>query len=97
MLLGTIDEAPTGWEHDDTVIRQRLGIAASLFRALRAKHAPTANHCLRVALRCSFIANLLDVKGTELDYLVINNCVYEKTAQNDHENREKWRVKFKMD
>ncbi len=35
--------------------------------------------------------------STEMDYLVINDFVYEKTAQPDHENREKWRVKFKMD
>lgn len=35
--------------------------------------------------------------STEMDYLVINNYVYTKTAQPDHQNREKWRVKFKMD
>ncbi|MCG8653690.1 MAG: diguanylate cyclase, partial [Pirellulales bacterium] len=31
----------------------RLGMATSLFYALRAKHAPTAAHCLRVAIWCS--------------------------------------------
>lgn len=35
--------------------------------------------------------------STEMDYLVINNFVYCKTEQLDHENREKWMVKFKMD
>ena len=35
--------------------------------------------------------------STEMDYLVINNFVYKKTKQLDSENREKWRVKFKMD
>ncbi|MDC3105270.1 carbamoyltransferase [bacterium] len=35
--------------------------------------------------------------STEMDYLVINNFVYNKTNQIDWENREKWRVKFKMD
>ena len=35
--------------------------------------------------------------STEMDYLVINNYVYTKTEQDDWENREKWRVKFKMD
>jgi carbamoyltransferase len=35
--------------------------------------------------------------STEMDYLVINNCLYQKTSQPDHENREKWRVKFKLD
>jgi diguanylate cyclase (GGDEF)-like protein/PAS domain S-box-containing protein len=38
---------------DDQWARRRLGIAASLFAALRCKHAPTAQHSLRVALRCS--------------------------------------------
>ena len=31
----------------------RLGVATSLFYALRTKHAATAAHCLRVALSCS--------------------------------------------
>ena len=35
--------------------------------------------------------------STEMDYLVINNFVYCKRDQPDHENRKKWRVKFKMD
>jgi carbamoyltransferase len=35
--------------------------------------------------------------STEMDYLVINDFVYIKTEQPDHENRKKWRVKFKMD
>ncbi len=35
--------------------------------------------------------------STEMDYLVINDFVYCKTEQPDHENRDKWRVKFKMD
>ena len=35
--------------------------------------------------------------STEMDYLVINDFVYVKTEQPDWENREKWRVKFKMD
>ncbi|MDB5120083.1 MAG: Carbamoyltransferase [Sphingobacteriales bacterium] len=34
---------------------------------------------------------------TEMDYLVINNFLLEKTQQPDWENREKWMVKFKMD
>ena len=35
--------------------------------------------------------------STEMDYLVINDFVYAKTDQPDHENREKWEVKFRMD
>jgi diguanylate cyclase (GGDEF)-like protein/PAS domain S-box-containing protein len=37
----------------DQWARRRLGIAGSLFAALRCKHAPTAQHSLRVALGCS--------------------------------------------
>ena len=35
--------------------------------------------------------------STEMDYLVINDFVYIKKEQNDWQNREKWRIKFKMD
>ena len=35
--------------------------------------------------------------STEMDYLVINNFVYEKHLQVDFENKEKWRVKFQID
>ncbi len=35
--------------------------------------------------------------STEMDYLVINNFVYEKKKQADWQNRAKWVVKFKMD
>ncbi len=35
--------------------------------------------------------------STEMDYLVINNYVYKKIDQINWEDREKWRIKFKMD
>ena len=35
--------------------------------------------------------------STEMDYLVINNFLYMKRDQNDWENKEKWKVKFKLD
>jgi carbamoyltransferase len=34
---------------------------------------------------------------TEMDYLVIDHFLLNKTEQPDWENREKWMVKFKMD
>ena len=37
----------------DQLVQARLGIASSIFTALRAKHVPTASHSLRVALTCS--------------------------------------------
>lgn len=39
--------------HENRLIQVRLGIASSLFTALRAKHSPTADHSLRVAMGCS--------------------------------------------
>lgn len=38
---------------EDRLIKNRLGIYSALFLALRAKHPPTAAHCLRVALGVS--------------------------------------------
>lgn len=40
-------------EYESHLAVVRLGIASSLFYALRSKHAPTAAHGLRVALSCS--------------------------------------------
>lgn len=34
---------------------------------------------------------------TEMDYLIVNNFLMQKTTQTDWENKEKWMVKFKMD
>jgi diguanylate cyclase (GGDEF)-like protein/PAS domain S-box-containing protein len=62
-LLSRLQEAAPGesWDgsahedhsFDNKLAVVRLGIASSLFYALRAKHAPTAAHALRVALSCS--------------------------------------------
>jgi diguanylate cyclase (GGDEF)-like protein/PAS domain S-box-containing protein len=41
----------------------RLGIASSLFTALRWKHEPTAQHSLRVALSCSGWAEMMGLPG----------------------------------
>ena len=48
---GTGERTDTRFENQLAVVR--LGIATSLFYALRTKHAPSAAHCLRVALSCS--------------------------------------------
>ncbi len=54
------DAAPAGREqyarrvrYENKLVQARLGIAASLFTALRAKHPPTAAHSLRVAMGVS--------------------------------------------
>jgi diguanylate cyclase (GGDEF)-like protein len=38
---------------ENQLVEVRLGIASSLYRALRWKHEPTARHCYRVTLTCS--------------------------------------------
>ncbi len=57
-LLSNLEEAPTAAADfdaaaQDRLVKLRLGMASSLFIALRARHAPTADHCARVALVCS--------------------------------------------
>ncbi|MFH1919195.1 MAG: diguanylate cyclase [Planctomycetota bacterium] len=42
-----------GPQTDNQLVQVRLGIASSLYAALRLKHAATAVHCLRVALSVS--------------------------------------------
>ncbi|MCH7752070.1 MAG: diguanylate cyclase [Planctomycetes bacterium] len=39
--------------HENRLVQVRLGIANSLYTALKHKHSPTAEHSLRVALGCS--------------------------------------------
>ncbi len=53
--------------HQNRLVQVRLGIASSLFAALRAKHAPTAAHCLRVALGCSSWAMMLNLPSPQRD------------------------------
>jgi diguanylate cyclase (GGDEF)-like protein/PAS domain S-box-containing protein len=48
---GLADSSPD--DHQTQLVRVRLGMASSLFTALRAKHAATANHCFRVAVGVS--------------------------------------------
>lgn len=40
-------------DHENRLVQVRLGLASSLFIALRHKHPATASHSLRVALGCS--------------------------------------------
>ena len=47
------DSPTTEIQFENRLAVVRLGIASSLFYALRTKHAATAAHCLRVALSCS--------------------------------------------
>ena len=53
------------------LVQVRLGIASSLFTSLRAKHAPTAAHSLRVALGCSSWARAMCLNANECDEIEV--------------------------
>lgn len=44
---------PSTDSYQSQLVKVRLGVASSLFTAMRAKHPATANHCFRVALGIS--------------------------------------------
>lgn len=68
------------------LIQVRLGIASSLFLALRTKHPPTANHCLRVAMICSSWSTLLNLKEEDRDELEVAALLHDigKIGVPDH-------------
>lgn len=63
--------------HQNQLIQVRLGIAGSLFTALRAKHAPTASHSLRVALACSSWALSLDISDQQRDEIEVAALLHD--------------------
>jgi response regulator RpfG family c-di-GMP phosphodiesterase len=64
-------------EHEDALVRVRLGVAASLYATLRCKHQPTAAHSLRVALGCSLWATARGVEQSELDQLEVAALLHD--------------------
>jgi diguanylate cyclase (GGDEF)-like protein/PAS domain S-box-containing protein len=85
-LLSAIDSAapPTPPKLDsgelaleNKLVQVRLGIASSLFSALRAKHAPTAHHSLRVALSCSAWGAMLGLSDTDRDDLEVASLLHD--------------------
>ncbi len=48
-----VPDADPATQHENKLVQVRLGIASSLFTALRHKHPQSASHSLRVALGCS--------------------------------------------
>ncbi|MEM9365850.1 MAG: diguanylate cyclase [Planctomycetota bacterium] len=55
----------------------RLGMATSLFYALRAKHAPTAAHSLRVALVCSAWCDRLGLSEEDRDRIEVAALLHD--------------------
>jgi diguanylate cyclase (GGDEF)-like protein/PAS domain S-box-containing protein len=63
--------------YEDQLVRVRLGVAASLFAALRCKHAPTAAHSLRVGLGCSTWAIARRMPETFCDQIEIAALLHD--------------------
>ena len=68
---------PANASHDNQQAMVRLGMAGCLFVALRAKHPPTANHSLRVALACSSWAAAMKIPDTERDEIEVASLLHD--------------------
>ncbi|HEY2415193.1 MAG TPA: diguanylate cyclase [Pirellulaceae bacterium] len=62
---------------ENKLVQVRLGIASSLFAAIRAKHAPTAHHSMRVALSCSAWAATLGLNDEDRDLLEVAALLHD--------------------
>jgi HD-GYP domain-containing protein (c-di-GMP phosphodiesterase class II) len=63
--------------HENKLIQARLGMASGLYSALRAKHPPTASHCLRVALGCSSWAAAMKLDDETCDLLEVAALLHD--------------------
>ena len=72
----TADLRPPG-NNDNRLIQVCLGVASCLHTALRAKHAPTANHSLRVALATSSWAVGLGLTECQRDEIEIASLLHD--------------------
>jgi diguanylate cyclase (GGDEF)-like protein/PAS domain S-box-containing protein len=63
--------------YQNQLVQVRLGMATSLFAALRAKHAQTAAHSLRVALGCSSWGLRLDLDEHQRDELEVAALLHD--------------------
>lgn len=62
---------------DSQLAMVRLGIATSLYEALRIRHAPTAAHGLRVALVCSAWAERLGLRDDDRDRVEVAALLHD--------------------
>lgn len=81
-LLSSLDDAPADPLSpqsmlENRLITVRLGIASSLFHALRVRHTPTANHSLRVAILCSRWSLATDLSDSDRDELEVAALLHD--------------------
>jgi diguanylate cyclase (GGDEF)-like protein/PAS domain S-box-containing protein len=87
VLLNSLDEAAAesgqssaqkrDSAHETKLVQARLGMASGLHAALRAKHAPTASHSLRVALGCSSWATIMQLDEETRDLLEVAALLHD--------------------
>lgn len=63
--------------NQNRLVQVRLGLASSLYMALRSKHAPTASHSLRVALGVSSWAMARNMPASDLDQLEVAALLHD--------------------
>ena len=85
-LLKSIDDAaaevgrsssPPPKAHQNALVQARLGLASSLFSGLRAKHSPTAEHCLRVAIGSSSFAMAMGLSSEARDPIEVAAILHD--------------------
>jgi diguanylate cyclase (GGDEF)-like protein len=69
--------AIAGVEAENQLVEARLGIASSLYRALRWKHEPTARHCFRVTLACSSWSTRMGLSAKEQDEIELAALLHD--------------------
>lgn len=62
---------------DDRLVQVRLGMAASLYAALRCRNAAAAGHSLRVALTCSAWATQMNLADSERDVIEVAALLHD--------------------
>lgn len=62
---------------ENQLIEVRLGVATSLYRALRWKHEPTARHCWRVTMACSAWSGRRGLSASEHDEIELAALLHD--------------------
>ncbi len=72
-----VEPAEPALQFENQLVQVRLGLASSMFLALRGKHPPTASHSLRVAMSCSAWGLLLGMSEADRDELEIAGLLHD--------------------
>ncbi len=62
---------------ENSLIQVRLGVASSVYTALKWKHEPTAKHCLRVALGCSAWVHRIGLPSERRDEIEVAALLHD--------------------